>query len=236
MLVKNRIVMPAMGTGFATPEGLITQQSLDYYEARAKGGYGMVIVETASVDFPRGIYASNRLVVDNDAAGKKLEEELITLGDTLQQEILTIKKEMKDDKSNPELQKLYQENSLLRQQLQRQQLSSNQTIQQLQQQYQQLRQMKEQQRAEQDIVEDKEQRVENKEQQQRVENKEQQQRVDRTQHVDYVTDDLIEIFSIPMPAKKTNTTNAVIEVIETDSEEVDLDDELREELQELNQQ
>ena len=67
MLVKNRIVMPAMGTGFATPEGLITQQSLDYYEARAKGGYGMVIVETASVDFPRGIYASNRLVVDNDA-------------------------------------------------------------------------------------------------------------------------------------------------------------------------
>ena len=67
MLVKNRLVMPAMGTGFATPEGLITQQSLDYYEARAKGGYGMVIVETASVDFPRGIYASNRLVVDNDA-------------------------------------------------------------------------------------------------------------------------------------------------------------------------
>jgi HD superfamily phosphohydrolase len=158
---------------------------------------------------------------------KKLEEELITLGDTLQQEILTIKKEMKDDKSNPELQKLYQENSLLRQQLQRQQLSSNQTIQQLQQQYQQLRQMKEQQRAEQDIVE-------NKEQQQRVENKD--QRVDRNQHVDYVTDDLIEIFSIPMSTKKTNTTNAVIEVIETDSEEVDLDDELREELQELNQQ
>jgi anthraniloyl-CoA monooxygenase len=68
VLVKNRIVMPAMGTGFATPEGLITQQSLDYYEARAKGGYGMVIVETASVDFPRGIYASNRLVVDNDSA------------------------------------------------------------------------------------------------------------------------------------------------------------------------
>jgi 2,4-dienoyl-CoA reductase-like NADH-dependent reductase (Old Yellow Enzyme family)/thioredoxin reductase len=68
ILVKNRIVMPAMGTGFATPEGLITQQSLDYYEARAKGGYGMVIVETASVDFPRGIYASNRLVVDNDSA------------------------------------------------------------------------------------------------------------------------------------------------------------------------
>ena len=67
MTVKNRMVVPAMGTGFATAEGLVTQQSLDYYEARAKGGAGMVIVECASVDFPRGIHASRRMVVDNDA-------------------------------------------------------------------------------------------------------------------------------------------------------------------------
>jgi 2,4-dienoyl-CoA reductase-like NADH-dependent reductase (Old Yellow Enzyme family)/thioredoxin reductase len=67
MTVKNRLVVPAMGTGFATPDGLVTQQLLDYYEARAKGGAGMVIVETTSVDFPRGIHASNRMVIDNDA-------------------------------------------------------------------------------------------------------------------------------------------------------------------------
>jgi 2,4-dienoyl-CoA reductase-like NADH-dependent reductase (Old Yellow Enzyme family)/thioredoxin reductase len=67
MTVKNRMVVPAMGTGFPTPDGLITQQALDYYEARAKGGAGMVIVECACVDFPRGIHASRRLVIDNDA-------------------------------------------------------------------------------------------------------------------------------------------------------------------------
>ena len=67
MRVNNRIVVPAMGTGFVTPDGLITQQALDYYEARAKGGAGMIIVECACVDFPRGIHASRRLVIDNDA-------------------------------------------------------------------------------------------------------------------------------------------------------------------------
>ncbi len=53
MIVKNRMVVPAMGTGFATPDGLVTQQMLEYYEARAQGGAGMVVVENACVDFPR---------------------------------------------------------------------------------------------------------------------------------------------------------------------------------------
>jgi preprotein translocase subunit SecF len=149
---------------------------------------------------------------------KKVEEELITLTDTLQQELTTIKKEMKGDKSNPELQKLYQENSLLRQQIQRQQVSANQTIQQLQQQYQQqLRQMKEDQGKEQGKEQGKDQGKEQSKEQ-----------------VDFVSEDIIEIFSMAMPPKKSNSSNASIEVIDSESE-IDLDDELREELNELNQ-
>ncbi len=67
MTVKNRMVIPPMGTGFPTPDGLINQRTLDYYAARARGGAGMVIVETACVDFPRGIQAARRIVIDNDA-------------------------------------------------------------------------------------------------------------------------------------------------------------------------
>lgn len=67
MMLKNRLVVPAMGTGFATPDGLVSQRMLDYYEARAAGGAGLVIVECACVDFPRGIHASSRLVIDNGA-------------------------------------------------------------------------------------------------------------------------------------------------------------------------
>ena len=66
MTVKNRIVMAPMGTGFATKEGLITERAKAYYEARAKGGVGMVIVEAACVDFPRGIHDPVRLVIDGD--------------------------------------------------------------------------------------------------------------------------------------------------------------------------
>lgn len=65
---KNRFVIPAMGTGYATADGLVTQQLIDYYEARARGGAGVVIVETTTVEFPRGIHASNKLVADTDLA------------------------------------------------------------------------------------------------------------------------------------------------------------------------
>ena len=66
--LRNRIVVPAMGTGFASADGFVTPQLLDYYQARAQGGAGMVIVETTTVEFPRGIHASNKLVADTDLA------------------------------------------------------------------------------------------------------------------------------------------------------------------------
>ena len=45
MKLKNRIVMPPMGTNYAEPGGAVSQRMLDYYEARARGGVGLIIVE-----------------------------------------------------------------------------------------------------------------------------------------------------------------------------------------------
>jgi 2,4-dienoyl-CoA reductase-like NADH-dependent reductase (Old Yellow Enzyme family)/thioredoxin reductase len=45
MQLKNRIVMPPMGTNYAEAGGVISQRMLDYYEARARGGVGLIIVE-----------------------------------------------------------------------------------------------------------------------------------------------------------------------------------------------
>jgi NAD(H)-dependent 7beta-hydroxy-3-oxo-delta4-cholenoic acid oxidoreductase len=63
MEVKNRIVMPPMTTGFGAPDETITERYLDYYEARAKGGAGLIIVEATAVDavrkygfLPLGLY------------------------------------------------------------------------------------------------------------------------------------------------------------------------------------
>jgi len=45
MQLKNRIVMPPMGTNYAEAGGAVSQRMLDYYEVRAKGGTGLIIVE-----------------------------------------------------------------------------------------------------------------------------------------------------------------------------------------------
>jgi len=47
--IKNRMVVPAMGTNFATPDGFVTPQLIEYHTARAKGGYGLIITEVVAV-------------------------------------------------------------------------------------------------------------------------------------------------------------------------------------------
>jgi len=44
--LRNRIVMPPMIGNLETPDGLVSQKLLDYYEARARGGVAMIIVES----------------------------------------------------------------------------------------------------------------------------------------------------------------------------------------------
>lgn len=61
---KNRIVMPAMATNFGQ-DGFVTPQAIDYYEERAKGGTGLIIVENASIDYPRGKDIANELRIDD---------------------------------------------------------------------------------------------------------------------------------------------------------------------------
>ncbi len=50
MKIKNRFIVPPMGTNFANIDGTVTQQMVDYYTARAKGGFGLIIVEVTAVD------------------------------------------------------------------------------------------------------------------------------------------------------------------------------------------
>lgn len=49
--LKNRVVMPAMGTRFCD-ERKVTQRLIDYHVARARGGSGLNIVEVTSVHTP----------------------------------------------------------------------------------------------------------------------------------------------------------------------------------------
>lgn len=50
MRVKNRFVMPPMGTDNANKDGSISQGFIDYYAERAKGGFGLITIEVTAVD------------------------------------------------------------------------------------------------------------------------------------------------------------------------------------------
>jgi 2,4-dienoyl-CoA reductase-like NADH-dependent reductase (Old Yellow Enzyme family)/thioredoxin reductase len=48
MQVKNRIVLPPMGTGYHDKGGYVSQRFTDYLEARARGGVGLIIIEVTA--------------------------------------------------------------------------------------------------------------------------------------------------------------------------------------------
>ncbi len=61
LTLKNRIVMPAMGTGFASSTGEASDEIIRYYEERAKGGCGLIITEITRIDEETGIGMSCQL-------------------------------------------------------------------------------------------------------------------------------------------------------------------------------
>ena len=47
--LENRLILPAMGNNLADDEGKVTERLLDYYQLRAKGGVGLVVIQFTSV-------------------------------------------------------------------------------------------------------------------------------------------------------------------------------------------
>lgn len=66
MRLKNRLVCPPMMRNYGSDEGFVTQRSIDHYEAIAKGGVGLIIVEATCIDSPRGRGWDYGLVLDDD--------------------------------------------------------------------------------------------------------------------------------------------------------------------------
>lgn len=65
MEVKNRFVVPPMGTNYADSDGKVTDTLVNYYGARAKGGFGLIIQEVAAID-PRGRAVPNQIGIWDD--------------------------------------------------------------------------------------------------------------------------------------------------------------------------
>lgn len=78
-VMRNRIVLPPMETRMSTITGDAMPELIDYYEARAKGGCGMIIVENTYVDAleSRSSSASSGLYSDHLMPRKAMLAEAI---------------------------------------------------------------------------------------------------------------------------------------------------------------
>lgn len=66
MTLRNRIVMPPIGSNFATIGAEVSEEMIKYYELRAKGGTGLIVIENACVDFPMGTNGTKQCRIDDN--------------------------------------------------------------------------------------------------------------------------------------------------------------------------
>ena len=64
--LKNRLVVPPMGTGFAAEDSSVTDRLIDYHEARARGGFAMITLEITAVDGVEGKGSGHQLGIFDD--------------------------------------------------------------------------------------------------------------------------------------------------------------------------
>ncbi len=64
--LRNRIIMSPMGTNLAEEDGHCGERIQAYYEARARGGAGMLIVGVGAVAWPEGACNPNQVAISDD--------------------------------------------------------------------------------------------------------------------------------------------------------------------------
>ena len=66
MELKNRVAMAPMATNWANPDGTMSEIITDYFEARAKGGVGLIVLEVTTIDstFP---YVPQTICLSDDS-------------------------------------------------------------------------------------------------------------------------------------------------------------------------
>ena len=63
---RNRIIKTASGAFYLEPTGHVGDRSHAYYETIAKGGVGLLIVESCGVEYPLGVQHSIQFHLDDD--------------------------------------------------------------------------------------------------------------------------------------------------------------------------
>src|SRR6056297_986896 len=66
LALRNRILMCPMGDNQATAGGFVTDQQIDYYEARARGGAALLLVGSVGVTAPDGLSSPHQSAIGDE--------------------------------------------------------------------------------------------------------------------------------------------------------------------------
>jgi 2,4-dienoyl-CoA reductase-like NADH-dependent reductase (Old Yellow Enzyme family)/thioredoxin reductase len=66
MQLKNRLVVPPMGTGFAEEDGSVSDRLIKYHEARANGCFALITLEVTAIDGVEGKASLHPLSIFDD--------------------------------------------------------------------------------------------------------------------------------------------------------------------------
>ena len=66
LTIRNRTVLDSMGNGLSELNGDVSPAEIAYYEARAKGGIGLIMTECVSIDSKTGRANPRNMCIDRD--------------------------------------------------------------------------------------------------------------------------------------------------------------------------
>jgi 2,4-dienoyl-CoA reductase-like NADH-dependent reductase (Old Yellow Enzyme family) len=64
--LRNRIAMCPMGTNLGEPDGTVGDRNAAWFEARARGGAGLILVGSVSVAYPHGSFDARQVACSSD--------------------------------------------------------------------------------------------------------------------------------------------------------------------------
>lgn len=65
VIIKNRVVMAPMVGNYSEPDGVVSDRLIAYYQARARGGVGLIIVEATCIDAPIGLHGYGQMLISH---------------------------------------------------------------------------------------------------------------------------------------------------------------------------
>ncbi len=65
--LRNRIAMAPMGVEIVDGDGHVRERVIRYYEERARGGAGLLILEVSAIAYPRGANSRHQIAISDDA-------------------------------------------------------------------------------------------------------------------------------------------------------------------------